>query len=110
MATESVLIDAFGTMNSKSEFRNNKISRIVVEDPRKRKQDKREDEEEHIIKGIELLKKELEANKKVKLDAKTLLNATLHLSPLVLGRSSWGTRPEPAWNRPDTGLERPEPA
>ena len=34
LATEAVLIEREGNMNSKSEFRNNKISRIVIEDPR----------------------------------------------------------------------------
>ena len=39
MATESVLIDTVSNMNSKSEFQNNKLSRIVVEDPRKYKKE-----------------------------------------------------------------------
>ena len=57
LATESVLIDMMGTMNSKSEFRNNKISRIVVEDPRKKvaKQDDT-DEEAHLVKKIDELR------------------------------------------------------
>ena len=45
LATESVLIEMVGTMNSKSEFRNNKISRIIIEDPRKKKDRTSEDDE-----------------------------------------------------------------
>ena len=37
LATEAVLIERVANMNSKSEFRSNKISRIVVVDPRKKK-------------------------------------------------------------------------
>ena len=63
LATESVLIDILANMNSKSEFRNNKISRIVVEDPRKKKKKNEastsEDEqvEEEINNKIERLRK-----------------------------------------------------
>ena len=71
LATESVYIDAFGSLNSKSEYRNNRISRIVVEDPRREYKEKRkggdkEDEEERILKEIDHLKTEMEERKRLK--------------------------------------------
>ena len=67
LATESVYIDAFGSMNSKSEYRNNKISRIVIEDPRSKHKGKgqsEEDDEDNILKNIDLLRTKVEERKK----------------------------------------------
>ena len=61
LTTESVLIDTIANMNSKSEFRNNKVSRIVVENPRERKTDvtSRDDEEDKVMQDmIDKLRKE----------------------------------------------------
>ena len=60
LATEAVLIDNLATMNSKSEFRCNKLARIVIVDPRsgRNKDEERQSAEENIImEKIEDLKK-----------------------------------------------------
>ena len=49
LTTEAVFINAFGTMNSKCEFRNNALSKIIAVDPRKRKKIADADEEEELL-------------------------------------------------------------
>ena len=59
MATESIFIETMANMNSRNEFRNNKISRLVVVDPRKKNDGSTGTQEEELL--DEDIKRRIEA-------------------------------------------------
>ena len=98
LATEAILIEDKATMNSKSEFRNNRISRIVVIDPRKRGNSKalkdEEEEEKTLQKKIEGLRQRKGVDENEKEDISNSREGEVKKKIYMIKKEKFGKRKE----------------